>query len=204
MKWLILIVIILAFPIIGGSYLVIKKEKDCISMQQNVTLYKSVNLINNFSDTVRLQYLTVKEFKNKLGYYESRGRYNITNRIGMKGKYQFSPYMIKRFGKVKPKDFLLRPKIQEQAMSDACRYYLDYIYKKEYNKYIGEEIDGVVITLEGLMLGMHFCPSYLNSWLKSDGDINIGDGDITIRDYMKKFENRGIVTTSRVVYCNTI
>lgn len=179
-------------------------SNSCYYEDIEIIVHKSLNNVISIQDTVRLQYLTVKEFKDKLGYYESRNRYNITNRIGMKGKYQFSPYMIKRFGKIKPKDFLLNPKIQEQAMSDACKYYIDYIYKKRYNKYIGEEIDGVVITLEGLMLGMHFCPSYLNSWLKSNGNINIGDGDITIRDYMKKFENRGIVTTNRVIYCNTI
>lgn len=176
----------------------------CYYEKIEVLVHRSVNKITSIQDTVRLQYLTVKEFKEKLGYYESRGRYNITNKIGMKGKYQFSPYMIKRFSKVKPKNFLLMSNVQEQAMSDACNYYIDYIYKREYNTYIGKEIDGVVITLEGLMLGMHFCPSYLNSWLRSNGDINIGDGDITIRDYMKKFENRGTVITNRVTYCNTI
>lgn len=157
--------------------------------------------IRRVDENLLLQYMTISQFKDVLGYHESRGIYNITNRYGFKGKYQFSNYMIRRFAKVTPATFLHNPWIQEKAMRDVCAYYIWYLHKYGYTKYVNKEIDGVTVTMEGLMLGMHYCPLWLKWWLESDGAINRSDGNITIRNYIQRFENKGTVVASRILYC---
>jgi len=148
----------------------------------------------SFCDTTRLQYLTLAKFKETLGYYESLNTYNITNAYGFRGKYQLSPFLIRKYAKVNPRNFLNSPNIQEMAMNRLCAYYIYYLYKYDYIKYINKEINGVTITLECLMLGVHFSPLYLDQWLKSEGRINNRDANVSIQQYMKKFENKGIAT----------
>jgi hypothetical protein len=148
--------------------------------------------------------MNVYTFKEILGFHESRGNYLITNAYGFRGKYQFGRYMIDRFaGGVKGQVFLHDSVLQEQAMTKAIDYYIKYIYKYGYDKYVNKEIDGVVITMESLMLGCHFSPLYLKNFLESDGDINQRDANITIRDYMKKFENKGLKTFKYRFRCSS-
>ena len=155
----------------------------------------------DIEDDLLIQYMTIKEFKDTLAYHESRGDYKIVNHWGYKGRYQFSNYMIKRFAKVGSKTFLYNPRIQEEAMDRVCKHYVHYIYQYQYDKYINKEIDGVLVTMEGLMLGVHFSPLYLMWWLESNGKINARDANISIRDYMKKFENRGRITHFNKLDC---
>jgi|SRR6478609_1087622 len=153
------------------------------------------------NDSLLIQYLTIKQFKDTLGKYESWNTYNITNKWGFRGKYQFSPYMIKRFAHCKPHSFLHNAQIQEKAMDDVCEFYVDYIYKYNYIQYIGKEIDGVIVTMEGLMLGCHFSPLYLMWWLESNGNTNMRDANISIRDYIKRFENKGKIVKYNELIC---
>lgn len=161
--------------------------------------------IKKLYDTARLQYLTVNEFLNKLGRYESLGNYKAINpSTKFKGKYQFSPYMIKTFAKVDQRTFLNSPRIQEKSMRKTIAHYRSYIFNMGYNKYINKEIDGVTITMEGLLLGVHFCPQYLKWWLNSKGKINKDDGLTTIRDYMEKFEKKGVTTIQYTTVCREV
>lgn len=158
------------------------------------TISPDVTAILNDSiitDSMSLQYMTVREFKDKLAFYESLCSYTAVNKFGFAGAYQFSSHMIRKFGQVPRKTFLTNPSIQEKAMSLACIVYIHYIYYCGYDKYIGTEIAGITITLESLMLGVHFSPTYLKNWLESNGKINQSDINVSIRLYMSKFENKG-------------
>ncbi len=193
---LLLITIGVSSPNIGVEFQCKVVEK--CKIVQNFTLIDSTTAIN---DSVLIQYLTIKQFKDTLGKYESWNTYNITNKWGFKGKYQFSNYMIGRFAHVKPSYFLRNGNVQERAMDRVCAFYIDYIYKYGYDKYINTEIDGVTVTMESLMLGCHFSPLYLMWWLESNGQLNPRDANITIKDYMKRFENKGNIIVYKELIC---
>lgn len=157
------------------------------------------------NDSTHLQYLTIREFKDRLRFYESLNSYTAVNKFGFAGAYQFSGHMIRTFGKVPRKIFLETPEIQEQAMSRACAFYIQYIYDCGYDKCIGKEMGGITITLEALMLGVHFSPLYLKNWLATYGEINGRDTNVSIGKYMSKFESKGeiqIITKIKFTYCS--
>jgi hypothetical protein len=156
------------------------------------------------NDSLLIQYLTIKQFKDTLGKYESWNTYNITNKWGFKGKYQFSDYMIRRFANVKPSYFLRNAQIQEKSMDKVCKFYVGYIYRYNYTKYINTEVDGVTVTMEALMLGCHFSPLYLMWWLESNGQLNPRDANITIKEYMKRFENKGNILIYKELQCKNL
>ncbi len=186
---------------LGGKWCIALSEK-VVFIPNNISedVY-GILAGEKIDDRMRLQYMTVKDFKETLAFHESRGDYKIINRWGFRGAYQFSPFMIRKFGNTTPSKFLSTPTIQERAMSLACAFYIKYIYDYGYDKYIGKEIGGVTITLESLMLGLHFSPSYLKEWVESNGQMNRRDANISVGAYMKKFENRGERKVIREVYC---
>lgn len=137
-------------------------------------------LKSNRRDTVMLQSMTVKGFKNKLYVIETGGLkkpYQAVNRFGYSGKYQLSRAYIKKYSKTNYETFLKSPWIQERTMNRLCVHYLSEIRKRKWYLYIGKEITGVTITLEGLMAGYHQHPVGLKKWLESDGKIDLVDGN---------------------------
>jgi len=167
-------------------------NQDCKIEERVRRVFRTVSIDTNsvITDTTKVQYMTIKEFKDRLGLHESRSTYNIINKYGFRGKYQFSPYMIRTFAKCSYRSYLLTPSIQEKAMDGAIAYYTWYIYHNNYNQYIGKEINGVEVTMETLLLGVHFSPTYLHKWLRSSGKDDGTDIHISIGNYMKKFEVR--------------
>ena len=145
-------------------------------------------IIKEPCDDLMIQHMTLGEFKNKLNFYESRGDYCAKNKYGFVGAYQFSGYMIRTFGKTSKKHFLENESVQENAMSLACANYLRHIYKMHYDTLVGRQINGMTITMEALMLGVHFSPTYLHRWIKSGGCLNGRDANLSLQQYMTKFE----------------
>lgn len=161
------------------------EKKICVVRTLNLEVLKQEKVLH---DSVRLHYLTVLEFKEILGKYESNGVYNITNKYGFKGKYQFSDYLINKLTDVTPSKFLLDSILQEKTMTNIIKLYINYLCNENYIKLINKKIGNNIITLESLLLGCHFSPTYLELYINSNGNINKDDGYITIGNYMKKFE----------------
>ena len=94
-------------------------------------------------------------FLDAIGYYESSNRYDIVNRFGYMGKYQFGKSTLRGLGyKVSRKEFLNSPELQEQAMLDLLSHnkkilqtYIDY--------WDGKNINGKVITESGILAAAH-------------------------------------------------
>lgn len=154
----------------------------------NVTLHGQAevdSVLNNIlksnrRDTVLLQNMTVKGFKNKLYVIETGGLkkpYQAVNRFGYSGKYQLSRTYIRKYSQTDYETFLKSPWIQERTMNRLCAHYLSEIRQRRWYLYIGKEITGVTITLEGLMAGYHQHPVALKKWLESDGKIDLTDGN---------------------------
>jgi hypothetical protein len=173
-------------------------KKICVVKTLNVELLSQEKVLH---DSVRLHYMTVLEFKEILGKYESNCNYAVTNQFGFKGKYQFSDYLINKIAGVTPEQFLNSPEIQEETMTLIIDLYIDYLSNANYIKYINTKIGNNLITLESLLLGCHFSPTYLSYYINSNGRINKDDGYITIGDYMKRFENTHKELTVLVRQC---
>ena len=66
-------------------------------------------------DELRLK--THNGFLHVVGHSESSNRYNVVNRLGYMGRYQFSYTTLKALGyNITRKEFLNNPDIQEEAM----------------------------------------------------------------------------------------
>ena len=58
-----------------------------------------------------------QQFLDAIGYRESSNRYDVVNKYGYMGKYQFGKSTLKGLGfKVTKEEFLNNPELQEQAM----------------------------------------------------------------------------------------
>lgn len=149
-------------------------------------------LYSNQRDTVCLQYLTVKEFKNRLALLETsnlKKPYQAVNRYGYTGKYQLSKKYIAQYSKTTYERFLKSAWIQERTMNRLIAHYINSIYQRGWGKYIGKEINGVTVTLEGLLAGYHQHPVALKKWLESNGKTNLQDGNgCPVSVFIRKFE----------------
>lgn len=163
-----------------GSFQEVKRKSNPI----NKKLFKKINLIH---DTVWLQTMTVKEFKDKLGWRESKNNYQMVNRFGFKGKYAISDYMLDLLTKVSRKEFLENPQEQERVMNESIFRYLRFLKREKLLKYLNREIGGMKITLEMLLAGSHYSPYFLKLFLKSDGRKNDPNYGMTCGDYMRFF-----------------
>lgn len=137
-------------------------------------------LHSNKRDTVMLENLTVKEFKNKLAVLETghgKNPYNKVNTFGYLGKYQISKDYLKRFGRVDAERFLKSAWSQEKTMNRLCLFYLSELNRLDLLKYKNTCINGVTVTLEGMMAGYHQHPVALTRWLRSNGKIDLTDGN---------------------------
>lgn len=96
-----------------------------------------------------------KIFLNAIGQRESSNRYDVVNKWGYMGKYQFGKRTLKTLGyTVSRKEFLNSPHLQEKAMLDLLEH-----NKKILKKYIeywdGKKIHGKVITESGILAAAH-------------------------------------------------
>ena len=138
-------------------------------------------------DSVKLQYMTVSEFKEQLGRIDSKNNYRVIDQFGFKGKYATSDFMIGKLSKLTPSAFLKDSIEQERVMNEAIFLYLRFIKKNRLLKYLNKEIAGMNMNLEMLLAGCHFSPDYITFFLKSNGRINESIGDISCGNYIKFF-----------------
>lgn len=139
-------------------------------------------LASNRRDTVCLESMTVKEFKDKLAVFESGGLkepYQAVNQYGYLGKYQISKRYLEKYGRVSREVFLRRGHIQEITMNRLIAHYLNAIHRLGLDRYLGLEIRGIRVTLEGLLAGYHQHPLALKKWLESCGEVDMTDGNGT-------------------------
>ena len=91
------------------------------------------------------------QFLEAIGHRESGNRYNIVNKYGYMGKYQFGKSTLKGLGfKVTQDEFLNSPYIQEKAMQALLEHNHKKL-KKQIEKYCGQTINGVYITESGVL-----------------------------------------------------
>ena len=155
------------------------------------------------------------QFLTDLAARESGGNYQIQNQYGYLGKYQMGEaalidagYYVKdstqkndwsgrwtgKDGVVSAAQFLNTPVAQENAI----RAYMDkqsaYIGYFGLDSYVGETVNGTVVTESGLLAGAHLMGvGGLRTYLSSGGAQNVTDGNGTpISSYISKFAGYSI------------
>ena len=110
-------------------------------------------------------------FLNKLGYYESRNKYNVMNSYGYMGRWQMGHMALidigfmtnsttysataAKFGVYSDEDFLNSPEAQDYCIQLYDKKLVKYIEYFGDQKYIGQTMWNIKITLSGLVAAAH-------------------------------------------------
>ena len=130
-------------------------------------------------------------YTNVISRLESSNRYYVRNQYGYLGKYQISRKYLSNLGYEGNEDDFLKDKIgQETTMVNYTFNNIKLIRKYHLTKYIGTEINGIEITLFGMMASAHLVGvKSLDEYLDSNGTTIHKDGnDTSIEKYMKAFD----------------
>ena len=131
-------------------------------------------------------------FLTAVGFRESGNRYDITNKWGYMGKYQFGKRTLKGLGfEVTRKEFLNNPQLQEEAMMALLLH-----NKEKLQKYIdifdGQTINGMLITESGILAAAHLGgQGSVKRYFKNGKVFRDGNGT-KITSYMEKFSGYDI------------
>lgn len=134
-------------------------------------------------------------FAEHLGLKESGDNWRSINQINCIGKWQFSPKTLKHlgYGHISPSLFATSPDlfpedVQYQALIALVKSNENAL--KDYFHYIGQTIDGVLITKSGLLAGAHLGgPVSVKLWLTTGGKVNRADANNTsVKHYLKEFQ----------------
>jgi hypothetical protein len=121
------------------------------------------------------------EYKYKLGVLESGGRYKTVNSLGYLGKYQFSRVTL--LGLIKQgyleasvseiDSFTHNPELQERAMDALIEHNTDILIKRyRLGRFIGTKVNGIKITLRGMLASAHLLGPYaVKDFLHTGGSL---------------------------------
>ena len=119
----------------------------------------------------------LQRFLTDIGFRESGNRYDITNKWGYMGKYQFGRSTLKGLGfKVTKQEFLNNPQLQEEAMMALLLH-----NKEKLQKYIdvfdGQTVNGMLITESGILAAAHLAgPGNVKRYFKKGKQFKDGNG----------------------------
>lgn len=131
-----------------------------------------------------------------LGWSESLNNWMCINCIGCFGEWQFSESTLRFLGyrKITLKKFRKDPEIfprdlQLEALKGLIKVNMSYL--RDYQHFIGDTINNVVITKSGMIAASHLGGAgSLMKFLRSDGKINRKDVlGTSIGDYLRKFSS---------------
>ena len=131
-----------------------------------------------------------KLFLTSIGRRESSNRYDVINRWGYMGKYQFGRKTLNSLGynHVSNSEFLSNPKLQEEAMLKLLKHN-KHILRREIKKYCGTQKHGVYITESGLLAAAHLAGAgNVKKWLKRGKRFRDGLGTDLV-EYLELFGN---------------
>jgi len=126
-------------------------------------------------------------FLTAIGHRESSNRYDVVNKWGYMGKYQFGSSTLKTLKiKVSRSEFLRDTLLQEEAMLKLLLH-----NKKRLQKYIdryeGQVINGILVTESGLLAAAHLGgQGSVRKWFRN-GKVRKDGNGIKITTYMKRF-----------------
>ena len=135
----------------------------------------------------------LEHFLNAIGHRESTNRYDVVNKWGYMGRYQFGKSTLKGLGyDVSKKEFLSNPELQEEAMLSLLKH-----NKEKLQKYIdvfdGKTINGIYITESGILAAAHLGgQGSVRRYFRNGKVFKDGNGT-KITSYMDKFSGYDII-----------
>ena len=136
---------------------------------------------------IKLESKDHHSFLDALGHQESRNRYDIVNRFGYMGKYQFGKSTLKTVKiKVSKEEFLNSPEIQEEAMRRLLTYNKKKL-QKYIDKYSGKVVHGILVTESGILAAAHLGGAgSVKKWFRT-GKVRKDGNGVKITSYMTRF-----------------
>ena len=136
-----------------------------------------------------------KNFKTSMKKSESSGNYMVVNQEGYMGAYQFGNARLTDFKNATGKNFTKQEFLESQELQDEVFDWhtndiVSYVNSKGLDKYIGTEINGVLVTLNGLVAVAHLGgKNGMSKFLKTNGKYNPSDSNgTTLTNYLNKFK----------------
>lgn len=158
--------------------------KCIVNEEETPEFIKPVVVIDTIFLITKTQY---ELFLDAIGFKESGNNYNIVNKFGYMGKYQFGRSTLKGLKiNVNRQEFLKDSTLQEQAM------YLLLTHNKKklrryINKYEGQVIYGVLITESGILAAAHLAgQGNVRKFFREGYEFKDGFGT-SITSYMEQF-----------------
>ena len=148
--------------------------------------------LQSYNESANMIYLIndFNGFKESLAFKESGGRYNIVNKFGYLGKYQFNLNTLKMY-KINDIDkFISSSSLQEKAfLINVNRN--KWILRKDINWFVGTFINGVEVTESGIIAAAHLSGAgNVKKYLRVNGKFDKKDAfGTSISTYMKYFAN---------------
>ncbi|WP_196893226.1 lysozyme family protein [Aureivirga marina] len=167
-------------------------ELDNVTSEKKKSESKMVTVLSEdeVGNFVEIPYLgkSFIGFKEAIAYKESRGKYDMVNKLGYLGKYQFGKRTLKHFKIYDTQNFLKDPILQERAFVALCSVN-KWILRKEIQQWVGKKINGVEITESGILAAAHLGGAgNVRKYLRSRGSNNFKDAfGTSIYLYIKKF-----------------
>jgi hypothetical protein len=134
-------------------------------------------------------------FKETLGASESGNDPTRVNTLGYMGTWQFGKARLKDYMEDTGEEFdnetfLADPKLQSRVFGWHVNNIHNYITKNNLGSYIGKEINGVPVTLNGLTAVAHLGGNFgMKKFLESGGEYNPADAyGTSLTDYLNKFK----------------
>lgn len=136
---------------------------------------------------VKIKTKNHQDFLEAIGFKESGNRYDIVNKYGYMGRYQFGKSTLKGLGIEASKEkFLNTPAIQERAMQELLEHNqkkLRRIIKKYDNTYY----KGIYVTESGILAAAHLGgQGNVKKFFRNGSEFKDGFGT-SILTYMEKF-----------------
>ena len=138
-------------------------------------------------DTVDINFKGHSDFLSAIGHQESRNRYDIVNRYGYMGKYQFGKSTLKTLRiKVSRSEFLKDTLLQEEAMLKLLTHNKKRL-QKYIDKYEGKIVHGILVTESGLLAAAHLGgQGSVKKWFRN-GKVRKDGNGVKITTYMQRF-----------------
>lgn len=186
MKRLLLTVILLVGTSISLAFTTIKRSQE---EYLNLASYKELVIaeISIAAPELSIDTKNHSKFLKDIGFRESTNRYEVVNRLGYMGKYQFHSKTLKALGyDVSKKEFLNDPSLQEEAMHKLLQSNKKTL-QKYIDKYDGKTVHGIYITESGILAAAHLGGAgNVSKWFRRG--INFKDANGTkITNYMQIF-----------------
>lgn len=150
---------------------------------------------NEFMEPMLKKDPTVEtSFQEDLIESESSGDYNIVNKSGFMGAYQFGNARLDDYReatntKFTNSEFVDNKELQDKVFEWHQEDIKEFITEKALNTYIGQKINGVEVTENGLVAVAHLGgKAGMLKFLKTNGRYNPSDGKTKLSDYLKKFK----------------